>query len=88
MNRRPDFGEGVFRPHRAAPDLGVVKEKQLIVGHIEAGEQRLLPVLCHPLVIRLKNGDVSRFPVSQTGTRWQSIEFIYLFRLHLILLAG
>ena len=29
MDRRPDLGEGVLRPHRAAPDLSVVEEEQL-----------------------------------------------------------
>lgn len=37
VDRGPDLGQGVLRSHRSAPDLGVVQEEQLIVGHIQAG---------------------------------------------------
>ena len=52
-----DLGLGVFRPHGAAPDLGVVEEEQLIVSHVEPGQVKLLAVKLHPLLvspIRLK----------------------------------
>ena len=47
-----DLGLGVFRPHGAAPDLGIVEEEELVMRHVEAGQVGLLTVQLHPPLVR------------------------------------
>ena len=47
------LGERVLRPHRAAPDLRVIEEEQLIVRQVYARQRRLLTMARHPLFVRL-----------------------------------
>ena len=54
MDRRPDLRQGVLVAHRAAPDLGVVEEEELVVGELDAWESGLLAVGSHPLLVRLQ----------------------------------
>ena len=53
MDAGPDLGLGILRSHGAAPDLGVVQEEELVVRHVEPGQQRLLAVVPDPLLVCL-----------------------------------
>jgi len=35
VNRRTDLGQRILRPHRSAPDLRIVQEKQLVVSQVQ-----------------------------------------------------
>ena len=51
MDAGPDLGLGVFRPHGAAPDLGVVEEEELVVRHVQSRQVRLGAVKSDPLLV-------------------------------------
>ena len=51
MYRGPDLGEGVLGSHGAAPDLGVVEEEELVVGHVQSRQVGLGAVESHPLLV-------------------------------------
>lgn len=53
VNGWPDLRQGIFRPHSATPDLGVVQKKELIVVETDARKSGLLSVSAHPLLVRL-----------------------------------
>jgi len=54
VDRGPDLGQSVLRPHRSTPDLGVVEKEQLVVGHVQAGQLLLPPVQCLPFLVGLE----------------------------------
>ena len=51
MDTRPYLRLCIFRPHGATPDLGVVKEEQLIVGHVQAWQICFFSVQLNPLLV-------------------------------------
>lgn len=54
VHRASDLRECILRSHRAAPDLGVVEEEELVVGQIKPGQVGLLAVRRHPLSVSPK----------------------------------
>ena len=51
MDAGPDLRLGVLWPHGAAPDLGVVEEEQLVVGHVETRQVRFLSMQLNPFLV-------------------------------------
>lgn len=54
VHRASDLRECILRSHRAAPDLGVVEEEELVVGQIKSRQVGLLAVRRHPLSVSSK----------------------------------
>jgi len=63
VHRGADFGQRVLRPHRAAPDLRVVEEKELVVGEGNSRQTRLLAVLLLPLFVSLPKKYESHYSI-------------------------
>ena len=55
VNRWTNLGERIFRPHRTAPDLSVVEEKQLIVAHFHSFVSKINKKYKYSPILTLKN---------------------------------